>query len=437
MHPFRRVSGGRSRRVGPAGLRGVIGHISVLQQRPAEGPAAPRSRRRGRSGHVHAGSPSWPGVAQERPRRGRWSGRSPTAPRPPRRHRRERSARHCRSATPGQGCPRRAGPASIRSTLPASDAASGASPAEPVAITSALRPSVGQAGVVAGPARNAREHRLRFLARREPEHAVESCGEDLAEVVPRSYYGGAWSADSQWFFYTVHDEAYRPHEVWRHRIGTPVTDDVRVLTEPDERFDLNVRGQPVRRRGAAAQREPGHRRGLGGRRARARVAPRGRWAAVGPGRLPGRARARGRRRPPAAGHQRRGGGVPAGAVRPAPAADQDHTAWTEVRPEDPAERLERVDAFAGHVVMSLRTAGEHRLRVVAHDDLAGEGWCCAAGSSAARSTWRGTRRTTSEAATVWTGLHAATRVVRRRPRDRRGPRTCSGGRHRATTRRRT
>ena len=35
-------------------------------------------------------------------------------------------------------------------------------------------------------------------------------GEDLDEVVPRSYYGGAWSADSRWFFYTVHDEAYRP-----------------------------------------------------------------------------------------------------------------------------------------------------------------------------------------------------------------------------------
>ena len=73
-------------------------------------------------------------------------------------------------------------------------------------------------------------------------------GEDLAEVVPRSYYGGAWSADSQWFFYTVHDEAYRPHQVWRHRIGTPVADDVLVLEEPDERFDLNVRATPVRRR---------------------------------------------------------------------------------------------------------------------------------------------------------------------------------------------
>ena len=35
-------------------------------------------------------------------------------------------------------------------------------------------------------------------------------GADLPDVVPRSYYGGAWSADSRWFFYTVHDEAYRP-----------------------------------------------------------------------------------------------------------------------------------------------------------------------------------------------------------------------------------
>ena len=45
-------------------------------------------------------------------------------------------------------------------------------------------------------------------------------GEDLPDRVPRSYYGGAWSADSQSFFYTVHDDAYRPYQVWRHRIGT-------------------------------------------------------------------------------------------------------------------------------------------------------------------------------------------------------------------------
>ena len=50
-------------------------------------------------------------------------------------------------------------------------------------------------------------------------------------MVPRSYYGGAWSADSRHFFYTVHDDAYRPFQVWRHAIGTPTEDDVLVLEE--------------------------------------------------------------------------------------------------------------------------------------------------------------------------------------------------------------
>ena len=66
-------------------------------------------------------------------------------------------------------------------------------------------------------------------------------GSVLDEVVPRTYYGGAWSADSRWFFYTVHDAAYRPHQVWRHQIGTAVEDDVLVLEEPDERFELHLR----------------------------------------------------------------------------------------------------------------------------------------------------------------------------------------------------
>ena len=52
---------------------------------------------------------------------------------------------------------------------------------------------------------------------------------------------------------------------------------------------------------------------------------------------------------------------------------QDHTAWREVRPEDPAERLERVDAFEGYVVATLRRGGDRMLRVLAADDLAGAG----------------------------------------------------------------
>ena len=66
-------------------------------------------------------------------------------------------------------------------------------------------------------------------------------GQDLPDVAPRTYYGGAWSSGSDHFFYTVHDDAYRPFQVWRHALGTPVADDVLVLEEPDERFELNVR----------------------------------------------------------------------------------------------------------------------------------------------------------------------------------------------------
>ena len=66
-------------------------------------------------------------------------------------------------------------------------------------------------------------------------------GADLPDAIARSYYGGAWSADSQWFFYTVHDEAYRPWRVLRHRLGTDPADDAVVLEELDQRFELNVR----------------------------------------------------------------------------------------------------------------------------------------------------------------------------------------------------
>ena len=66
-------------------------------------------------------------------------------------------------------------------------------------------------------------------------------GKDLEDRIPRSYYGGAFTADGSAFYYTVHDEAYRPHQVWRHRIGTPVEADELVLEEADRRFELTVR----------------------------------------------------------------------------------------------------------------------------------------------------------------------------------------------------
>jgi oligopeptidase B len=197
-------------------------------------------------------------------------------------------------------------------------------------------------------------------------------GEDLSEEVPRSYYGGAWSADSQWFFYSVHDEAYRAYQVRRHRLGTPVSEDVLVLQEPDERFELYPRSSRTgdwvviaseSNTTAEAWLVDGHDpesapRSVGGRRAgvRYRVEPRRTdegqdVLVVVDDRAEGRLM-----------------------LAPVPGPEgQDSSTWSEARPENPSEHLRRADAFARGVVLSLRVDGRHVLRVLAHDDLAGQG----------------------------------------------------------------
>ena len=65
-------------------------------------------------------------------------------------------------------------------------------------------------------------------------------GIDLPDEIDDVSYGSAWSADGATFFYTRHDAAMRPFEVWRHRLGTATGDDVRVFHEPDERFFVSV-----------------------------------------------------------------------------------------------------------------------------------------------------------------------------------------------------
>ncbi len=65
-------------------------------------------------------------------------------------------------------------------------------------------------------------------------------GEMLADAIEATYYGSAWSTDNATFFYTTIDDAHRPHKLWRHRLGTPSTDDVLVYEERDERFFLSV-----------------------------------------------------------------------------------------------------------------------------------------------------------------------------------------------------
>jgi oligopeptidase B len=65
-------------------------------------------------------------------------------------------------------------------------------------------------------------------------------GEDLPDVVEGTYYGLAWASDNATVFYTRPDEAMRPFQLWRHRIGTDPGQDVVVITEPDDHFFLAV-----------------------------------------------------------------------------------------------------------------------------------------------------------------------------------------------------
>lgn len=65
-------------------------------------------------------------------------------------------------------------------------------------------------------------------------------GEDYPEAIPGTYYGVAWANDNRTVFYTTLDEAQRPWQVWRHRLGTDPATDVMVHQEDDDRFFCSV-----------------------------------------------------------------------------------------------------------------------------------------------------------------------------------------------------
>ena len=65
-------------------------------------------------------------------------------------------------------------------------------------------------------------------------------GRELPDLIERTYPGGAWSSDGAHFLYLVPDELNRPHQVWRHAIGAPVTADELIYTETDARYELEL-----------------------------------------------------------------------------------------------------------------------------------------------------------------------------------------------------
>lgn len=64
-------------------------------------------------------------------------------------------------------------------------------------------------------------------------------GETLADEIPNT--GGAFfTPDGTGVLYTTRDEAWRPDTLWLHRIGTPLSEDITLFHEPDEKFWLGA-----------------------------------------------------------------------------------------------------------------------------------------------------------------------------------------------------
>jgi oligopeptidase B len=65
-------------------------------------------------------------------------------------------------------------------------------------------------------------------------------GELLPDVIEHCAGGFEWAGDDRHLFYTVLDDNHRPCKVLRHRLGTPVEEDVLVYEEPDPGFFVGV-----------------------------------------------------------------------------------------------------------------------------------------------------------------------------------------------------
>ena len=64
-------------------------------------------------------------------------------------------------------------------------------------------------------------------------------GEQLSDVIKDIDTGVTWAADNKTLFYDVLDASLRPYQVRRHTLGTPVSDDVVVYQEDDEKFRVS------------------------------------------------------------------------------------------------------------------------------------------------------------------------------------------------------
>jgi oligopeptidase B len=189
-------------------------------------------------------------------------------------------------------------------------------------------------------------------------------GDLLTDEIPGAFYGSAWSTDGSTLFYTTVDDAWRPHRVQRHRLGTAAAEDVVVYEEADERFWVHIGGTRSERYIVLdiASRLTSETRVLESARPMADfrvVVPRRQGveyniehAVVG-------------------GEDRflilHNDGAENFALAESPVDDANPANWRVVISHDPHVRLLGVDAFASHLVVSHRREGLMGLRILPLD----------------------------------------------------------------------
>jgi oligopeptidase B len=183
-------------------------------------------------------------------------------------------------------------------------------------------------------------------------------GAEVPGTVTDTGYGAAWANDDATVFYVRVDEANRPHQLWRHRVGTDPADDVLVLAEPDERFYLGV-GRTKDGRFVVCTLESTV-------TSEVHVLdaddPDGTFRVVEPRRQGVEYWVE---------HDRDGerflivtnDGAEDFRLVEAPDTDPSRSAWRDVVPARPGTRLDGVDPFAGRLVVAERSGGDTHLRV--------------------------------------------------------------------------
>ena len=65
-------------------------------------------------------------------------------------------------------------------------------------------------------------------------------GEDSADLIEETDGGIVWAADSKSFFYVKLDDNHRPMQVYRHRLGTPQSEDALIYEEKDSGWFTHI-----------------------------------------------------------------------------------------------------------------------------------------------------------------------------------------------------